>query len=72
MKIAFSWDDGALEDQKLFELHEKYEIPGMFFVPTRNREGREVVTPEIMRIAESRYIRFGGHTENHTYLTSIP
>lgn len=30
MKIAFSWDDGALEDRKLFELHEKYEIPGMF------------------------------------------
>lgn len=30
MKIIFSWDDGALEDQKLFELHEKYKIPGMF------------------------------------------
>lgn len=72
MKIAFSWDDGALEDQKLFELHEKYEIPGMFFIPTRNREGREVLTPEIMREAESEYVRFGGHTENHTYLTSIP
>ena len=72
MKIAFSWDDGALEDQKLFELHEKYEIPGMFFVPTRNREGREVLTTEMMRIAESCYIRFGGHTENHTYLTSVP
>lgn len=36
MKISFSWDDGTLEDQKLFELHEKYRIPGMFFVPTRN------------------------------------
>lgn len=72
LKIAFSWDDGALEDQRLFELHEKYEIPGMFFVPTRNREGREVLTPEMMRGAESEYIRFGGHTENHTYLTSIP
>lgn len=72
MKLAFSWDDGALEDQKLFELHEKYEIPGMFFVPTRNREGRQVLTPKIMRNAESKYVRFGGHTENHTYLTSIP
>ena len=72
MKIAFSWDDGALEDQRLFELHEKHNIPGMFFIPTRNREGREVITPEIMRMAESSYIRFGGHTENHTYLTSIP
>lgn len=72
MKIAFSWDDGALEDYKLFELHEKYEIPGMFFVPTRNREGREVLTPQMMREVESKYIGFGGHTENHTYLTSIP
>lgn len=72
MKIIFSWDDGALEDQKLFELHEKYEIPGMFFVPTRNREGRQVLTPDMMRKAESDYVAFGGHTENHTYLTEIP
>ncbi|KLU66127.1 polysaccharide deacetylase [Desulfosporosinus acididurans] len=72
MKLAFSWDDGAPEDKRLFELHEKYEIPGMFFVPTRNREGRTVITPEMMRNAESQYVSFGGHTENHTYLTSIP
>ena len=25
MRICFTWDDGALEDQKLFELHQKYE-----------------------------------------------
>ena len=72
MKLAFSWDDGALEDRKLFELHEKYSIPGMFFVPTENREGREVLTPNIIREAESPYIQFGGHTAHHTYLTCIP
>ena len=72
MKLAFSWDDGALEDQKLFELHEKYQIPGMFFVPTKNREGREVLSPNIIKRAESQYVSFGGHTENHTYLTTIP
>lgn len=72
MKIVFSWDDGALEDQKLFELHEKYEIPGMFFVPTQNREGRAVLDPSMLQRAESKYISFGGHTENHAYLTSIP
>ena len=67
MKLAFSWDDGALEDQKLFELHEKYQIPGMFFVPTKNREGREVLSPNIIKRAESQYVSFGGHTDNHTY-----
>ena len=72
MKLAFSWDDGAQEDRRLFELHEKYRIPGMFFVPTRNREGRSVLTPEMLRGAESSYVSFGGHTENHVYLTEIP
>lgn len=71
MKIAFSWDDGAIEDKKLFELHEKYEIPGMFFVPNRNREGRDVLTPLMIRSSESKYVKFGGHTMNHTYLTNI-
>ncbi len=72
MRIAFSWDDGAPEDQKLFELHEKYDIPGIFFVPTHNSEGRKVITPEIIRNSESKNISFGGHTHNHIYLTSIP
>ena len=49
MKIVFTWDDGALEDLKLFELHRKYNIPGMFFVPNFNKEGREVLTPEMIR-----------------------
>ena len=71
MKLAFSWDDGALQDQKLFELHTKYEIPGMFFVPTKNREGRKVLTPEMIKDAESEYIKFGGHTQNHIYLTEL-
>ena len=39
MRVIFSWDDGAPQDKKMYELHEKYKIPGMFFVPTKNREG---------------------------------
>lgn len=72
MKIAFSWDDGALEDVKLFELHRKYNIPGIFFIPTRNIEGREVLTKDIIRDNADELISFGAHTQNHTYLTKIP
>lgn len=72
MRIVFSWDDGAVEDRKMFELHEKYELPGMFFVPTYNCEGRDVISPDVIKRAESKYVAFGGHTENHKYLTDIP
>lgn len=71
MKLAFGWDDGAPQDQRLFELHEKYQIPGMFFVPTYNREGREVLTSEAIKNAESEFVQFGGHTQNHVYLTEL-
>lgn len=72
MKLAFSWDDGAPQDQRLFELHEKYQIPGMFFVPTHNREGRGVLASETIRNGESEFVQFGGHTQNHVYLTELP
>lgn len=72
MRICFTWDDGALEDQKLFELHQKYELPGMFFVPTENSEGRKVLSPEAIRANHSKLISFGGHTRHHVYLTRIP
>lgn len=72
MKIVFTWDDGALEDLKLFDLHRKYNIPGMFFVPNFNKEGREVLTPEMIRDNYSDIISFGGHTVTHSYLPTIP
>lgn len=73
MKIVFTWDDGAPEDKKLFALHEKYEIPGLFFVPTKNCEGRDVLSPQDIREASgSPFLTFGGHTASHRYLTSVP
>lgn len=71
MKIAFSWDDGAQEDLRLFDLHERYSLPGIFFVPTRNKEGRDVLSKKMLQNADGDLISFGGHTQNHTYLTSI-
>lgn len=72
MKISFCWDDGAVEDLKLFELHHKYNIPAIFFVPTSNIEGRRVISREDIRKNNDDIIKFGGHTEHHKYLTSIP
>lgn len=71
MNIIFSWDDGALEDIKLFDLHEKYKIPAIFFVPNFNVEGRKVIDCQMIRNAESKYISFGGHTKSHRFLTEI-
>lgn len=72
MRLTFCWDDGALQDQKLFALHEKYELPGIFFVPTKNCEGRDVLTPQMLRQARSKWVSFGAHTDSHVYLTRIP
>lgn len=73
MRITFTWDDGAPEDKKLFELHEKHGIHGLFFVPTENCEGRAVLTPQdISAAAKSPLLHFGGHTASHRYLTTVP
>lgn len=71
MKIAFTWDDGAVDDLKLIDLHEKYNLPGMFFVPNFNKEGRDVISAEDIRRCASPIISFGGHTKNHSYLTAV-
>ena len=70
-KVYFTWDDGCTTDLKLFELHKKYNIPGLFFVPNCNREGRPVLTKEQIRENHSNLIKFGGHTQNHIYLTEL-
>lgn len=71
MKLVFSWDDGAVEDLKLFELHNKYELPAIFFVPTRNQENRNVLNSRVIKQERTKYVQFGGHTENHSYLTRV-
>ena len=48
-RVCFTWDDGCPSDLKLIDLHNKYNIPGMFFVPNCNREGRPVLTKEQIR-----------------------
>ena len=71
LKVSFSWDDGSPYDIKVAELFEKYEIPCKLFVPNRNVEGRDVLSPIEIKQMHSPYISFGGHTENHVYLDSV-
>ena len=72
MIVTFCWDDGAVEDVKLMELHKEYSLPGIFFVPTSNCEGRDTLSPKTIEESASDLISFGGHTEHHVYLTKIP
>ncbi len=72
IKLSFSWDDGAPEDLKLVNLCEKYAIPSTLFIPTENREGRNVLSASEIKSIQSPLISIGAHTQHHTYLTELP
>lgn len=70
-RLFFTWDDGHPDDFLLKELHERYEIPCMLFIPAENREGRDVMTPQNIAEIKSELIEIGAHTYHHVYLTEI-
>jgi peptidoglycan/xylan/chitin deacetylase (PgdA/CDA1 family) len=70
IKIAFSWDDGAVEDLKLMDLSLNYNIPGIFFIPSTNKE-RGVMSAENIKTLSDNNFEIGAHTYSHTYLTKI-
>ena len=59
MKILTSWDDGCAEDFKMAELLKKYELPGIFFIPTVTL----LTVEEIKNLSHTYDI--GGHTTTH-------
>jgi hypothetical protein len=69
--IAFSWDDGAVEDLKLMDLSLKYKVPGMFFIPATNPE-RRVLSSENIKKIDSNSFEIGAHTYSHKYLSKLP
>jgi peptidoglycan/xylan/chitin deacetylase (PgdA/CDA1 family) len=69
--IAFSWDDGAVEDLKLMELSLKYSIPGLFFIPATNTE-RKVLPEESIKKIDYNGFEIGAHTYSHKYLSKLP
>lgn len=71
-RIFFSWDDGHPDDFRLKDLHEKYTIPCMLFIPARNAEGKKVVSPKEVCDLHSEIIEIGSHTLSHLYLEGLP
>jgi peptidoglycan/xylan/chitin deacetylase (PgdA/CDA1 family) len=72
MGVAFtcSVDDGYPSDMKMAELLQKHGLNATFFIPVRNREGFDVVSPsQIREIARSYEI--GSHTFDHCYLNNV-
>lgn len=70
VNVAFSWDDGAVEDLKMMDLMLKYDIPGIFFVPAINNERKVIHINDVRRLFENNF-EIGAHTYSHLYLTDL-
>lgn len=62
--LTTSWDDGDPLDYRVAELLAKYDIPGTFYVPCNNLEGRPVIGKQSLREL-SRQFEIGSHTLDH-------
>src|SRR5450631_3068635 len=65
-----STDDGHPSDLKMAELLKKHNLNGTFFIPIKNKEGRDVMSP--LQIREiGRLFEIGSHTHDHCFLNSV-
>lgn len=71
MLLLTSWDDGHPSDLRLADLLNKYNLKGTFFVPVSNKEGRDVLNKEQLRLLDQNF-EIGGHTLTHCYLNELP
>jgi peptidoglycan-N-acetylglucosamine deacetylase len=60
MQFITSWDDGSSLDSKIVDLLLKYELPGIFYIPSVC----ELLPIDILRIDELGF-EIGGHTTSH-------
>ncbi|MDB5770969.1 MAG: hypothetical protein JWM42_1343 [Burkholderia sp.] len=72
MGVAFtcSVDDGYPSDVKMAALLHKHGLNATFFVPVRNSEGFDVVSPAQLREI-ARHFEIGSHTFEHCYLNLL-
>lgn len=59
MKLEISCDDGALEDLRVADLLEKYQLPCTFYIPSSS----PLMPSDIKDLAEK--FEIGGHTVSH-------
>jgi peptidoglycan/xylan/chitin deacetylase (PgdA/CDA1 family) len=70
MIFISSWDDGHPCDVRLADLLARHGLKGTFYVPMRNREGRDVMAVQQVRELDSAF-ELGSHTRDHSYLTAL-
>jgi peptidoglycan/xylan/chitin deacetylase (PgdA/CDA1 family) len=68
--FSCSVDDGHPSDIKVAELLSKHGLQATFFIPIKNREGREVLAPPQIREIGQKF-EIGSHTYDHCYLNSV-
>lgn len=68
--FTLSIDDGHPSDMKMAELLDKHGFNATFFVPIKNCEGLEVVTPDQLRELGRRF-DIGAHTFDHRFLSNV-
>lgn len=69
-QITTSWDDGHPADARLADLLLKHGFGATFYVPCRNREGRDVLSRSRLRTIAERF-EIGSHTLDHVRLTGL-
>ena len=76
MKIVLSFDDGCKLDMRIAELLDKYNLPGLFYIPVMwesyNRtKGWEGLSQQDVLDLSNRF-EIGSHSITHALLTKVP
>lgn len=67
--ITTSWDDGHPLDVKLCSMLKRYSIQGTIYTPITNWENEVMSVEQLKEISKD--FEIGGHTFNHTILTTV-
>jgi peptidoglycan-N-acetylglucosamine deacetylase len=69
--VSTSWDDGHPYDLRLAAALAKRNLPGTFYVPLANKEGRSVLGGAALCDILSQGFEIGAHTVSHRVLSGL-